>query len=79
MWNDWYREYVDINHFSRIIVRYEDLLFHPRNVTETVCKCAGGRLRKDGRFEYVTGSAKKGPTAHGPMELRTGFVKAMIK
>jgi hypothetical protein len=79
MWNDWYREYWNNKSFSNIIVRYEDLIFHPRAVTEAVCRCAGGSLKKDGHFEFVVNSAKKGPTAHGPMELRTGFIKAIIK
>jgi hypothetical protein len=79
MWNDWYREYYDAVDFNRLIVRYEDLLFFPRQVTEAVCKCAGGSLRRDGHFLYVVDSAKKGATAHGPMELRTGFLKAIIK
>ena len=41
---------------------------------------AGGWFQPDGRFQYVVASsAKKGETAHGPMELRTGFLKAIIK
>eukprot|EP00545_Synedropsis_sp_CCMP1620_P002647 CAMPEP_0119009524 /NCGR_PEP_ID=MMETSP1176-20130426/4422_1 /TAXON_ID=265551 /ORGANISM="Synedropsis recta cf, Strain CCMP1620" /LENGTH=508 /DNA_ID=CAMNT_0006962055 /DNA_START=204 /DNA_END=1730 /DNA_ORIENTATION=+ len=79
MWNDWYREYWENASFSKIIVRYEDLIFHPQKVTAAVCHCAGGSLKKDGHFEYVLNSAKKGASAHGPMELRTGFIKAIIK
>ena len=36
-------------------------------------------MKTDGTFVYVVNSAKKGETAHGPMESRTGFVKALIK
>jgi len=79
MWNDWYREYLDAKSFFRIVVRFEDLLFHARNVTTQVCKCAGGALRMDGSFRYVLESAKRGPNAHGPMEARTGFLKALTK
>lgn len=79
MWNDWYGEYYKGVDFNRLMVRYEDLLFFPRQVTEAVCKCAGGSLRRDGSFEFVLDSAKKGLTAHGPMEYRTGFIKAIIK
>ena len=79
LWNDWYREYLEIKTMNRLIVRFEDLLFHPKAVTTAVCKCAGGQLRRDGNFEYVLDSAKKGPNAHGPMESRTGFIKAIIK
>ena len=79
MWNDWYREYYDGVEFNRLMVRYEDLLFFPRQVTEAVCTCAGGSLRPDGQFKYAVVSAKTGENAHGPMELRTGFLKAIIK
>jgi len=79
MWNDWYREYFGTDSFPSLIVRYEDLLFHPQEVTETVCRCAGGSLRRDGHFEFVLDSAKKGDTAHGPKEDRTGFLQALIK
>eukprot|EP00541_Cyclophora_tenuis_P012168 CAMPEP_0116552586 /NCGR_PEP_ID=MMETSP0397-20121206/6572_1 /TAXON_ID=216820 /ORGANISM="Cyclophora tenuis, Strain ECT3854" /LENGTH=202 /DNA_ID=CAMNT_0004077559 /DNA_START=96 /DNA_END=702 /DNA_ORIENTATION=+ len=78
-WNDWYREYWNITTMNRLIVRFEDLLFHPKAVTTAVCECAGGSLRFDGGFEYVLNSAKKGPNAHGPMEARTGFIKALSK
>ena len=79
LWNDWYREYWNITTMNRLIVRFEDLLFHPKAVTTAVCKCAGGSLKRDGKFEYVLDSAKKGPNAHGPMEARTGFLKALSK
>lgn len=75
-WNDWYREYMNV-HFSRIMVRYEDLLFHTRNVTEQVCKCAGGTIFTGDDFKFIVGTAKKGASAHG--SKRTGFVDALIK
>jgi hypothetical protein len=75
MWNDWYNEYKNVE-FQRLFVRYEDLLFHPRQVTETVCHCAGGTMNR-GKFQYVVDSAKKGIGAHG--SVRTGYVDAIIK
>ena len=74
-WNDWYNEYKGVE-FQRLFVRYEDLLFHPKEVTETVCKCAGGQMNK-GKFQYVVDSAKKGIGAHG--KIRTGYIDAIIK
>lgn len=75
LWNDWYNEYMGVE-FQRLFVRYEDLLFHPKNITETVCKCAGGQMNK-GKFTYVVDSAKKGLGAHG--KIRTGYIDAIIK
>ena len=74
-WNDWYGEYVNAR-FSRIMVRYEDLIFHTQEVTETVCVCAGGIMFQP-TFKYVLGTAKKGTRAHGT--VRTGFIDALIK
>jgi len=77
-WNDWYREYWDSTSLPRLMVRYEDLMFHAQEVTEKVCHCAGGSMARD-KFTYVIDSAKKGNEAHGPKELRTGYLKALIK
>jgi hypothetical protein len=75
LWNDWYNEYKGVE-FQRLFVRYEDLLFFPKEVTETVCKCAGGSMNP-GKFMYQVDSAKKGKGAHG--NVRTGYVDAIIK
>jgi hypothetical protein len=80
MWNDRYLEFYEGVEFDRLMVLYDDLLFFPRQVTEADCTCAGGSLQPEGQFQYAVASAKKGETAHGPMELRrTGFLKAIIK
>ena len=76
LWNSYYTEYKEAQ-FPRLIVRYEDLIFHPEEVTEKVCKCAGGSMRRDGRFKYIVDSAKKGVGAHG--KVRTGYADALVK
>ena len=76
LWNDYYNEYLNVP-FHRLIVRFEDLIFFPEQVTETVCKCAGGSMNLNGVFRYVVDSAKKGAAAHG--KVRTGYVDAIIK
>eukprot|EP00980_Cylindrotheca_fusiformis_P009703 scaffold2143_cov125-Cylindrotheca_fusiformis.AAC.5 len=76
LWNDWYNEYYNA-HFPHLFVRYEDLVFHPKEVTQQVCECAGGKLRDDGNFNYLVESAKKGAGAHG--SHLTGFVDAIVK
>jgi len=76
LWNDWYTEYRTAD-FPHLIVRFEDLVFHPEEVTKQVCHCAGGEMRKDGKFIYIVDSAKKGKAAHG--KNRTGYVDAIVK
>ena len=75
LWNDYYQEYLQAS-FPRLLVRFEDLLFHPKAVTKSLCECAGGSMNA-GRFRYIVDSAKKGPTAHG--NVRTGYIDALVK
>lgn len=75
-WNDWYNDYINAK-FPRLIIRYEDLIFHPKTITKLVCKCAGGDMKyNDNNFIYITDSAKKGK-AHG--SEKTGYIDALIK
>jgi hypothetical protein len=79
-WNEWYAAYAAAAKFPRVLVRFEDLIFHPVEVTTAACECAGGAMQRDlqGRlqFKYVTGSAKKGD-AHG--KDKTGYIDAIIR
>ncbi|GKY96751.1 hypothetical protein MPSEU_000634500 [Mayamaea pseudoterrestris] len=75
-YNDYYSDYKKAK-FSRVIVRFEDLIFFPKQVVSQVCHCAGGQL-EDGPFQYIIESAKKG-SAHGKKSQLTGFVDAMIR
>ena len=77
-WNDYYNEYLTAD-FPRLLVRYEDLLFHPKELTTSVCECAGGKMKEDGSFKFIVDTAKKGTAAHGSAATRTGYVDAMIK
>lgn len=76
-WNDWYRDYVRAP-FPRLIVRFEDVVFHPKLVTQTVCECAGGEMNQNKPFKYIVDSAKKG-AAHGAEGQRTSYVDALVK
>jgi hypothetical protein len=62
-WNDYYQEYLHVN-FPFMLVRFEDLVFHPKETTTAVCQCAGGQMM-DKKFRYIVESAKKGKGAHG--------------
>jgi hypothetical protein len=74
-WNDWYKSYVQAS-FPRLIVRFEDVVFHPKQITKTVCECAGGQLNPGKPFRYIVDSAKKG-AAHGAQ--KTSYVDALVK
>lgn len=75
MWNDWYNHYLE-QEFPRVIVRFEDLLFYGKNVTQTLCKCGGGDPRRS-KFVHVKSSAKLGTAAHGAN--KTGLLDAIIQ
>jgi hypothetical protein len=75
LWTEWYRQYLEAD-YPRILVRYEDLMYHPKQVTSQLCDCVGGILKR--KFVYMVDSAKWGP-GHGATEKRTSLVAAMIK
>ena len=75
-YNDYYGNYMAAK-FPRLMVRFEDLVFFPKQVITQICHCAGGELEK-GPFKYVVESAKKG-SAHGAKSERTGFLDAIIR
>lgn len=81
MWNDWNGAYYDGN-VSRLMIRFEDVIFFPKETSRKVCNCVGGKLvtpkEKDGLFHYVIDSAKTGP-GHGPGQKRNGLIDAWIK
>ncbi len=47
LWNKWNLGWLLDETRPRIILRYEDLLFHPKSVIQLVCGCAGGVLKHD--------------------------------
>jgi len=81
-WNDYYNAYQHAS-FPRLVVRYEDLIFFPKRVTEQVCACAGGVMKQQqengsgsSEFAYIVQTAKKGDE-HG--KDQTGYVDAIVK
>lgn len=77
LWSEWYRQYVEDADYPRLIVRYEDLMYYPKQLIPQVCACAGGVPMED-EFTYLVDSAKWGP-GHGREETRTSLITAMIK
>jgi hypothetical protein len=75
MWKDWNQEYYDAT-FPRLVVRLEDLVYHPRAVLTQVCHCVEGILEDS--LTLPEKSAKQGSdNIHG--KVKTGLLDAMIK
>ena len=79
-WSKWHWEYLEAD-YPRLIVRFEDLQFHPRELVDVICQCAGGVARNDaGAFTYVVDSAKSFGPGHGPQKAeKTNMITGMIK
>lgn len=75
-WNEWYQAYNSAA-FPHLVVRFEDLIYHPKEVVEMACTCAGGKLRK--KFTYIVESAKKGDEGHGEQSERTSYMDALSR
>ncbi len=59
MWNNWNNEYLTTGvkggekDFPRVMVRYEDLLYHPVEVVTKLCKCLEDETRKDSKKKKI--------------------------
>jgi len=74
-WGEYYKQYLEAD-YPRLIVRFEDIQFHAKELIETVCQCAGAVPRNDDAvFRFVVDSAKWG-AAH---KSETNMISAMIK
>jgi hypothetical protein len=56
VWSSWYREYYQAE-FPRLIIRFEDLLFHTETVLDQVRECVGAEWTHP-TFVYQTEPAK---------------------
>lgn len=55
--------------------RFEDLIFHPKELLSIVCECAGAKAKQDA-FSYVVGEGKWGSKVH---EGSSNLISAMIR
>lgn len=76
LFNDWYHDYYSKADYPFVMIRMEDLVFHTKSTIRQVCECAGGAIRTDRPFRYVTDSAKKDSPGH---DTSTGLLEAWIK
>jgi hypothetical protein len=76
-WNEWNRQYFDLSEIPRIMVRFEDLIFRPKELIEAVCACGGG-IPATSTFQYHAGGFKVGAIA-GHHDSNTTLLTAMIR
>lgn len=69
-WTDWYQQYLDAD-YPRLLVRFEDLQFHAKEMIDKICQCAGAVPREEGKFTYIVDSGKWGP---GTFQLESGLI-----
>ena len=62
LWHDWNVAYLNFTG-PRLVVRYEDLLWKPREIISRVCRCAGGKPK--GKDFQLQEDAAKGGVGHG--------------
>lgn len=75
LWNEWYGDYLAIKDFPRIIIRFEDILFHFEEVITQVCTCGGGKLKNhENGFVLQEKNAKAGHNNGS-----NGLVSAMLR
>jgi hypothetical protein len=65
LWNKWYGEYLEIKEFPRLIIRFEDLLFHLEETVTEICHCAGGTVINAENGIHLKNEAAKKGNAHG--------------
>jgi len=74
MWQDWHRQYLDATDLPRLIVRFEDFLFHRERVLAQISECATGKPwdGSNNKLKYRIASVKD----HGDS---SDLVSALIK
>lgn len=78
MWSVWYREYVDDADLPRIMVRFEDLLFHTEVVIDAIRQCVGATWVDEEQFHYSAAPAKTHPY-FSKFKAPSSLISAMIK
>lgn len=78
LWSSWYREYIDADDMPRIVVRFEDLLFHTEAVVEEIRDCVGASYVDKEHFHYAAAPAKTHPY-FSKYKAPSSLISAMIK
>ena len=80
VWNEWYHEYVFDAKFPRLIVRFEDLLFHTPAVVEQIRQCVGATYRDSSSSSHDGDSHNSSTsTAASPVQHKFKYVTESVK
>jgi hypothetical protein len=69
LWSEWYHQYLTAD-YPRLMVRFEDFLFAPEQLLQTIADCLGAELSQPVRFQIDSSKA------HGS---QTDLLHAFIK
>ena len=75
-WKSWYQEYYDVD-FPRLMVRLEDLVFHPYQTLQSICACVGGTFVSKQNFTLLARSVKSSKDLAHSRTRKTDFVSAI--
>jgi hypothetical protein len=75
LWNEWYSSYVESKR-PRLLIRQEDLVYHPRQVMEAIRDCIGASSFTKGTLTYVVGRSKWNQEH---VKHQSSMVSSMIK
>jgi hypothetical protein len=76
MYMDWYMPYFQEKEYERLMIRFEDLVYRPKEVITKVCECVGGTIKGfKGKFLYKTKTSNKGPGHGQRSDLLSAFAK----
>jgi hypothetical protein len=72
-WNDWYESYLNVD-YPHLLIRFEDTLYHPKEVLKQVCQCGGAQLIDHQQHSYLVDEAK-----WNHKHSQNNMISAMIK
>ena len=78
LWSTWYREYVDDADLPRLVIRFEDMLFHTVQVMDEIRTCLGAAWKHE-EFVFQAAPAKTHPYFAKFKNAPSSLVSAMIK
>jgi hypothetical protein len=72
LWTEWHQEYLAAG-FPRVVIRYEDMVFHPQKVMRTLTDCVGLSLKKP--FQINVEASKQHGMSAGRKEAMANVVQ----
>jgi hypothetical protein len=73
LWNEWYREYLEVKDYPRLMVRLEDLTFRPHKVVQRICTCVGGQLILNNNNNNNTNNASSSSGFEVPLDSAKSY------